>query len=299
MLKEASILIVTHNRKKELEKTLVFLKETLDLAKTEVLVFLDGCSDGSDALKKLFAWVDWHYSPHKLGASRARHLLYKHAKGAIFFGFDDDAHPITPRFIQTTQQIFKEHPLTGVIAFQEIRGFPDEMIKEMPEDKTLTTFPCSEFIGCGFAIKKDVYTKTRGFPDWIDIYGEEACLSAEVIQLGFEIQCTNRVKVHHRVNKVNRKRKGGNYFRFEKQLKNVTLYYLVYYPFLLRLRKIAKLYFHNFTKYGLTDIRYMKGIGKAVMGVLVRYPLVLSRRKVLEPNIIKKLKTLPMPVIES
>jgi hypothetical protein len=57
--------------------------------------------------------------------------------------------------------------------------------------------------------------KTNGFRTWIDIYGEEPCLSIEVLDLDFGHLYTNQVAVNHRVDGAKRKLQGKNYFRFE------------------------------------------------------------------------------------
>src|SRR5690606_31525042 len=158
-------------------------------------------------------------------------ILYKTAKGDFLFGFDDDAHPLEWDFIQKTIQVFRSNPGVGLIAFREIKGkfFDDEIpghLLNLQKD-----FNTKDFLGCGFAIKKEVYCKTRGFPKWIDIYGEEVCLALEVIDLGYNVRYTYQVSVNHRVDKEVRKLTGANHFRFRKQLTNTSYFYLVYYPF--------------------------------------------------------------------
>ncbi|WP_340066117.1 hypothetical protein [Ascidiimonas aurantiaca] len=112
----------------------------------------------------------------------------------------------------------------------------------------------------------------------------------------FEIQCSNYIKVYHRINQIHKKQKGENCFRLAKKLKNASFYYLIYDPFLFRVCKIVKLYFDNFTKYRVTDIRYMKGMGKAVMRVCISSFNFIQRENPGTKHY-KKIKTLPMPVI--
>ena len=160
---EASILIVSKNRKSELEKTISILETFIDKEKHELLVFLDGCNDNSIALKKKKSWILWEVSNTNIGASRARNILYKQAKGEILIGLDDDAHPLSENFIDKVKQIFKEFENVGVIAFNEIRGVfesDEEALKENLESKE---YICSEFVGCGFAIKKKCISVYKWF----------------------------------------------------------------------------------------------------------------------------------------
>jgi len=285
---QASILIVSKNRKAELEFTLQVLKRIVDLSKNEILVFLDGCEDESTLLLDKFRWVKWFSVEKSIGASAARHILYPKAKGQFLIGLDDDAHPLQSDFINRTVTAFTKYPNAGIIAFQEIKGIfnsdKDALTKiESPEEEYFT----NDFIGCGFAIRKEVYKVTNGFPVWIDIYGEESCVAIEVIAIGYDIVFSNTVKINHRVDKEARKRSGMNYFRFGKQLKNTTYYYMVYYR--NPLFKILKLYWHNFRKYSLTDIVCFKIFFKVVVEVFLNIPKILKYRKPVDSKIINKM----------
>jgi GT2 family glycosyltransferase len=287
----ASIVIVSKNRKEELDKTLQILEKLIDFSIHEVLVFLDGCNDGSELLKKQFKWVIWGGSEKSIGASGARNVLYPKAKGDYLIGLDDDAHPLQTSFIDLTITLFEAFPNVGVIAFQEIKGIytsDEEALNkfESPEEEYFT----NEFIGCGFAIRKDVYEETNGFPVWIDIYGEESCVSIEVVAKGYDIIYTNKIKVNHRVNMEERKIKGQNYFRFGRQLKNTTYYFLVYYPF--PLINILKLYWHNFTKYALSDTKCFKIFCKTIVEVIIGIPTVIKYRNPVDEIVLNKMRQL-------
>jgi GT2 family glycosyltransferase len=288
---QASILIVSKNRKAALEFTLQVLERFLDVKIHEVLVFLDGCTDESSLLKEKFHWVNWEASEKSIGASAARHCLYPKAKGKFLIGLDDDAHPLNANFIEQTKSIFEIHPNIGIIAFQEIKGVfnsDEEAINQV--DAIVDEYYCSEFIGCGFAIRKDVYESTNGFPVWIDIYGEESCVSMEVLDKGYDIIYSNTIKVNHRIDIVERKLNGQNYFRFGKQLKNTTYYYLVYYPF--PLFKILKLYGHNFRKYALMDRKYFIVFFRTIFEMIIDMPNVWKHRRPVDKMVLKKMRTL-------
>ena len=288
---QASILIVSKNRKKELEYTLNVLEEIIDFSKHEVLIFLDGCTDDSLVLKNKYKWVKWYSSEKSLGASAARHQLYPKGQGQFLIGLDDDAHPIHSDFIDQTVSIFGKYSNVGIIAFKEVKGvFSSEAEALNQAGVEEEEYFCNEFIGCGFAIRKDVYNATNGFPVWIDIYGEESCVSIEVMAMGYDIVYSNKIKVNHRVDKEARKRSGKNYFRFGKQLKNVTYYYMVYYP--NPLLKILKLYWHNFKKYVLADKECFKIFFKVCFEVSLNIPKVLKYRKPIDRTLINKMNQL-------
>ncbi|WP_445736624.1 glycosyltransferase family 2 protein [Mariniflexile sp.] len=287
---QASILIVSKNRKDELEKTLLILEKLVDFSIHEILVFLDGCTDNSFVLKEKFNWVKWEISKKSIGASKARNVLYPKALGKFLIGLDDDAHPINKDFILKTIKIFHKYPNVGVIAFQEIKGLlnkEDEINFGKIADEEYFT---NEFIGCGFAIRKDVYNVTNGFPKWIDIYGEESCVAIEVLSKGYDILYSNQIKVNHRVNKEARKNIGHNYFRFGKQLKNTTYYYMVYHKF--PLVKIIRLYWHNFRKYAVNDWKYFTVYFRTALETVIGLSTILKYRRPIEKRIIKKSRSL-------
>jgi GT2 family glycosyltransferase len=285
---EVSILIVTKNRPEELEITLNKLFAQLDLRLHEVLVFIDGCKN-TELLIPKYPWVYWVQSEKSISASPARNQLYKKAKGKLFIGLDDDAHPLSKDFIANTQSVFLENAKIGIIAFQEIRGvfLSDQEALEHAEPN-IFKYETNDFVGCGFAIRKEIYDKTNGFPVWIDIYGEESCVAIEVLDLGYEIHYNNTIIVNHRLNKQKRIEEGRNYFRFEKQLKNTIFYYVVYYPY--PLIKICKLLFHNFKKYGLENPTYFKLFWKSIFNVLKEMFSVFKYRKPVNKNTLQKIK---------
>lgn len=280
-----SFLIVTKNRPDDLVFTLNKLKNLIDSSIHEVLVFIDGCSK-TEAIIDEFNWVNWTISKESISASPARHNLYKKAKGSIFIGLDDDAHPISADFIATIISEFDTNENLGIIAFEEIRGLFKSDSEALKLAKPSQSFFTNDFVGCGFAIKKDVYNSTNGFPVWMDIYGEESALAIEVLDLGFDIKYNSNIIVNHRVDVEKRKLQKRNYFRFEKQLINAMKYYIIYYkfPFL----KILKLLYHNFKKYALSDIRYFKLFFKAFFIVFFQFFSILKFRKPVKKSTITK-----------
>ncbi|WP_372757314.1 glycosyltransferase family 2 protein [Mariniflexile sp.] len=280
-----SFLIVTKNRPDDLVFTLNKLKNLIESSVHEVLVFIDGCSK-TEAVIDGYNWVNWTVSKESISASPARHILYKKAKGKIIIGLDDDAHPISNDFITTIVSEFGENQNLGIIAFQEIRGLFKSDVEALKRAKLSQSYFTNDFVGCGFAIKKEVYHATNGFPVWMDIYGEESALAIEVLDLGFDIKYNSNIIVNHRVDVEKRKFQKRNYFRFEKQLINSMKYYLIYYknPSI----KILKLLFHNFKKYALSDISYFRLFFKAIITVLFDLFNILKYRKPVKKSTINK-----------
>ncbi len=281
---QISFLIVTRNRPEDLIFTLKKLKSIIDISIHEVLVFIDNCTK-TEAIINEFDWVNWTISKKTMSASPARNLLYKKAKGTIFIGLDDDAHPVSTDFVLNVEATFLNNKKIGIIAFQEVRGLFKSDEEAITKAKQKDSFLTNDFVGCGFAIKKAVYNMTNGFPKWIDIYGEEPALAIEVLDLNYDILYKHDIIVNHRVDVEKRKVLGRNYFRFEKQLKNTIKYYLVYYP--NPILKLLKLLFHNFRKYALKDITYFYLFIKACSSTLLQTFKILKYRKTVKKSTIK------------
>jgi len=292
---QASIIIVTKNRRSELDFTLERLYSLIDTTQVEILVLVDGGEDDTRLLEDKYSAVHWTFLNKSVGASKARHVLYKQANGSVLIGFDDDAHPLQTNFIKIISDLFENNPEVGILAFQEIKGvFKSDTEALAKKTKQDLQFLCSEFIGCGFAIKKETYFKTRGFPVWIDIYGEESCVSLEVLANNEQILYTNAVSVNHRVDIIARKKAGHNYFRFEKQLQNTFYYYLVYYRY--PIVKLLKLLYHNFRKYALKDFTFFKAYVRAIATIILNLPKILKYRQPVSRSCIALKNSLPSPI---
>ncbi len=284
---EFSYLIVTHGRVVDVIQTLRVLYLSFDANKDEVLVYIDAC-EATEQIRNQFPWVRWFSGHKRISASPARAFLYPQAKGQYLIGLDDDAHIITPDYKEKIRALFAQ-PKIGVLAFKEVKGIftnDDEALSEV--GSTSQFYETHDFIGCGFAIRKDVYDATRGFPTWIDIYGEEPCLSLEVMNLGFELWFTNQIAVNHRVDVVQRKLQGKNHFRFQKQLQNSFFIFLNYYP--KPLLPIMKLLFHNFKKYGLKDATYFKLYMQALQHIFVHYRQKKQFRNPVDAFVLQKMR---------
>jgi len=282
---QVSFLIVTKHRAKDLVFTLNKLKAIIDTFCHEVLVCIDGCQE-TEALVNDYNWVNWTIIKKSISASPARNILYKKAKGTIFIGLDDDAHPISNDFINSVSNCFNKAPNLGIIAFQEVRGLYKSDKAALQSSKQLRSHYTTDFVGCGFAIKKKVYDQTNGFPVWMDIYQEESAVAIEVLNLGYTILYQPEIKVNHRIDVDLRKKRGRNYYRFQRQLKNSINFYIVYYK--APLKKIVKVLWHNFMKYALKDWKYFRCYFTAVFKTILGLPKVLKYRKPVNLETIKR-----------
>lgn len=292
---DISICIVSKDRREELDRTLGVLERLFIGEHSEILVFLDGCHDDSFRLIEKYETISWYSSEESIGASPARRRLFKKAAGTIIFGFDDDAHPLNENFIQIAKDLFQQNPTVAVLTFEEIKGIYENDSCALEHHIAQNEFLCNSFVGCGFAILKAAYTKIDGFPEWMDIYGEEGAVSIQLMNKGYGILYTSQISVNHRVNRALRKLEGGNFFRFQKQLYNMGMYFLIFYPRHLLPRKLLKLFWHNLSKYAFTDVNFFLAFFKALFLFLLKASFIINKRSPVSEETINKMNTLPHP----
>ena len=267
--KKFAICIITKNRNAELAFTIGKLENMLGFEKCNFYIFFDGENIPYD-LKQKFSFVNWYSSDKSLGASLARKIMLEKVNEEIIIGFDDDSHPVDNDFLIVIEQLFNENKQLGIIAFSEIKGIYNDIelgnikLKIIQQDVK----EVNEFIGCGYALVNKYYKMTNGFPEFIDIYGEESFVSMEILALKLKILYYPKLIVHHRVDRLKRAGSGYNYFRFEKQLKNAMLFYYRYYPNHIFITKIFGLLYHNFFKYAIKNYRYFWLFFKAIFSYL-------------------------------
>src|SRR5690606_14668528 len=115
------------------------------------------------------------------------------------------SHPLQDNFVELTETLFYQNLNVGIIGFYEIPGLHKDIKPLIQNLKYKKDYLTNDFIGCGFAVKKEIYDQTRGFPTWIDIYGEEICVAWETLDIGYDILFTHKIYVNHRIDKNYRK----------------------------------------------------------------------------------------------
>ena len=278
-----SIIISSRNRLNELIETLNRIYQCSNTIQFEVLVFFDGCDfSGELTNEEKYYNLKIFSSKSKIGPSIARHLLIENSEGKYIIGFDDDSEPVNHDYLKIIDEIFSATPNIGIISFKEIR----DLSKENDLNKNVTEFYTNEFVGCGFALRKSAYKKTKGFPKWMTYYGEEACVSAEFINAGYDIFFTSKIQVLHRLNRAERGKL--NMIRFENQLTNTFFYYIVYhsFPFV----KVIKLLWHNSIKYAIKNPDYFTHYLKALKNIVFRFSKIVQYRSPLKESTWKKIK---------
>ena len=216
-----SIIITTKNRKDELAKALV---SALNQNAYEVIVWDDGSTDGTaDFVAQHFASVQLVRSDVSVGLINARNRLAQIATGDLLFSIDDDA-------------VFSEVGIVSEIAAQfvddRIAAIAIPLINVNQSQKVLqkaqsagATEPIRQFIGTAHALRRDVFLKVGGYPDYLGRQEEELHLAAELYRHGYKIVKGHSDPIHH-FESVSRSRPEEAY----REARNLWLFALRYAP---------------------------------------------------------------------
>jgi len=172
-------------------------------------------------LKERFPDVDILTSSVRRGPGGGRHRCLFACKTPFAVSFDDDSYPVDTDFFATVERLFVEHPRTALLeANVRHRNEP-----ELPRGTSLTPIP--SYMGCGYAIRLDVYRQMRGHLDRPVPYGiEELDLSLQLFVSGCQMMRAGELRVfhdtdlkHHHSNEIT-----------SGSITNVALYAFLHYP---------------------------------------------------------------------
>ncbi|MEL6499554.1 MAG: glycosyltransferase [Planctomycetota bacterium] len=192
-----SFVLPTRNRPTQLAQTIDAVAK-LGIAGAEVIV-IDNASDSPAKFDSTSAdlRVRTIALPENLGAA-ARNIGAREAENDWIVMLDDDSHPLDAGVVDA---IADAGPRVGAIA-ADIR-LPDGSRERggLPE----------VFVGCGVAIRRELFLTLGGYDHAFGYYAEEYDLCARIITAGFRIAFDHRFRVQHR--KVNTGRDFGTILR--------------------------------------------------------------------------------------
>jgi GT2 family glycosyltransferase len=286
-----SILIVTYNRRAELEQTLNVIQHLLE-EELEVLVWDDASTDETLELAEKFSFVKWFSGKERVGGSKARSQLYVKARGKYLIGLDDDANPLDDNILEKVKLIFENEPATGLLAFRLYWGLKTLTTEEKYKNPG-KSFTAADFAACGFAIRREAFIFCGGFPKWMNIYGEETYLALRIYQNGYSIRYSPEILVQHRVDIKQRRQKERMQFWYYNQLLNMSRLYLLMFPLKVGLNAFFRLYKHNFLKYGITSWSLFRLSLKAMFKSLFDFPRLSRTEARMDSELLTYWKSLP------
>ena len=171
-----SVIIPSHNRRNLLHEILDNLaRQTIPAEQFEVIVVLDGCSDGSDDMLRAYS-SSFHLhmiEQDSQGPSAARNQGARQAHSELLIFLDDDIVPV-PDFIQSHVNAHRSSTPTVVIGYcppalaeqksffkLELQSWWETMYQIMKQPGYRFRF--TDMLSGNFSISRDIFWNLGGF----------------------------------------------------------------------------------------------------------------------------------------
>ncbi|MEK0290649.1 glycosyltransferase [Caldifermentibacillus hisashii] len=213
-----SLIIITHNRKLDLKRTL----EKLDLLNKpknfEIIVIDQNSTDGTEELfDSYFSNVRYEKLNVNLGVAGGRNKGVELANYEYMVFLDDDAEFLSPNALTQIEKKFEINKGINILAFKIYNNnfdlynwaYPKRLLKLQDKD-----FYTNMYIGCGHAIRKSFFLSVNGYSNNLFFWGEEIELSLKSFAYNNSpVLYTGDIQVLHRVTPKGRiSEKNGRYY---------------------------------------------------------------------------------------
>jgi GT2 family glycosyltransferase len=173
--------IATRNRAGELAKALASARAQT-YRPLHIAVIDDGSSDGTPALRDLFADVAWRRWDDRRGVVDARNTMMLSAGAEYYASLDDDARFLEEDALASAIDYLEAHAEVAAVAFDILSpDRPDLQARKAAE-------PAASFIGCGHVLRLSAVKTLGGYATFPGFYGgEEKDLCLRLIEAGWGI----------------------------------------------------------------------------------------------------------------
>lgn len=268
-----SVIISTHNRKKELELAIKSIKRQT-YKKVEIIV-ISGSTDGSNEMvKKKFPEVELITVPSSYWLCEKMNIGFSNAKGKIAIELDDDAEMANRSYIKTAVEEFenKDNSICGI--FGSVFN-PRTKENEYYDDGE--EYYAGTFNGTSVAFDRDRVLEVGGYTPQYQIYMNEPDLSSKLLSKGYKLKYTPKMKIrHNRLSDLSYERSIKKRFFYWR---NNLFHIWSYYPFHVALGSTLLFISYNFFQslYYKCPHRFFQAIWSFLRNINV---VIDNRRKV-------------------
>lgn len=214
-------------------------------------------------------------SPDNVGPGGGRHRCLLACTQPFFASFDDDSWPLDNDFFAQVITLFESHPRVAVLA-ASIYSAGEPVQERAPEVEIV-----SDYTGCGYAVRTDVYHQTVGHVDRSCGYGvEEVDLAMQLHALEWTILRCRSLRVFHDTQLSHH----ASAEVVAGTVQNVALRAYLRYPVSLWPRALLQLC--NIVWFMLR-MRRFAGLGRGLWGIPVVLRHHASRRRLLPADKIR------------
>lgn len=273
VIRRVTALILTHNRRDDLEVCLESL-EKQDFPSLQVVVVDNNSTDGTATMiRENYRWIDYVDLDENLGIA-ARNLGAREAEGDLIVSLDDDSELPCTTTVSRVVEKFEENPNLGVASFRIIDedGDEDPWFSWEKKGSLRRGFRSPTFVGCGAAIRPEMFERIGGFWEPYFMHLEERDFALRILNSGSEVRYFPTISVLHHDREARREDARFIYY----VTRNTFWYIWRNFPFWIALfRSFVEIF-----KLGATSLRkggfglYLKGL----WDVPSRFPEVLETR---------------------
>lgn len=193
-----SVVFLNYNRLKETRKTTLYLKEILSNHKNVEVIAVDNASTdkSQEFLKSQKDWLTVVEMQKNVGIAGLNEG-FKKASGEYILVLDDDSHPYDETTIDLIINILDENADVGVVACQ-IEFSDGSPFRTWHIPGTDQAGESMAFVGCGFAIRRNLFESVGWFPEEFFLYQNEVEVAIRVALKGYKIWYEPKCRVVHR-----------------------------------------------------------------------------------------------------
>ena len=201
-----TIVFLNFNRLEDTIKTAIQLKRLCyNRCDIEIIAVDNGSTDGTTQF--LESQSDWIVSltlKENLGIE-GLNRGFEMAAGEYIFVLDDDSHPLNIGTIDMLMQCLDSYEDIAAIACKiESEDRTPFQTWHIPDKITDSFCESPAFVGCGFAIRRDIFEKIGWFPAKYFLYQNEIYVAIKIRQLGYKIYYNPECIVVHRNSPIGR-----------------------------------------------------------------------------------------------
>ncbi|MER5376210.1 glycosyltransferase [Streptomyces sp. NPDC002553] len=197
-----TVLVITHNRRRELLRTLGHLAELPE--RPRVIVTDNGSTDGTaEAVTRHHPEVLLLRPGRNLGAV-GRNLAMRHVR-TPYVAFCDDDSWWAPGSLPGAADLLDRHPAVGAVTVRivvEPGGTEDPIVTELrnspiPGPAWLPGPALGSFLAAATVLRADAFRAAGGFNPRLWLGGEEELLAADLAADGWWLTYADHLTVHH------------------------------------------------------------------------------------------------------
>jgi len=192
-----SVVFLNYNRVADSRRTVAQLRHLLgNRQDIEVIAVDNGSTDGTaEFLQTQTDFLYFLQTGANLGIA-GYNQGFAQASGDYVLVLDDDSYPQNAELFDLLLEYLDNHPSVGVLACRiETPEGAAVMTWHLPPQDRAGRSPA--FIGCGFAIRRELFAQVGWYPEQFFLYQNEIEVALQVRLAGFEIYYEPRCRVVH------------------------------------------------------------------------------------------------------